>query len=209
MNRQTVIIDGLSPKTDTHAVSQLCLHILKTLKIPHKLFSMAADEIKPCTGCGVCGRKTVGLCIYKDKGAELTARMSQSDLMIILTRIRYGAYDQPVKQAVDRFSLLGTPYFLFRNAQMHHITRYDNRQSHLIFAMTDRPRLALGEQAAGTVWEDVAPIERTAFEDLVNRDAELMNCIRHKVLWLHPSQKDLRKTMEASILNMFDASESR
>lgn len=201
MNNQTVVIDGLSSEDTLHEASKMCGDQLKKLKIPHKAFSMAKDDIGQCISCGVCGNKTPGLCFRKDKGAELTARMSQSDFIVILSEVRYGAYEKSVKKALDRIMVLGSPFFVYRNKQVFHKFQYDCHPDFLIFALGER----LNPFTRRT--EKLSKKERDVFEALVKRDSEHFNSRKCRVVWLELSDEGYEKTIEEAVANLVDAAE--
>ena len=49
-------------------------------------------DIKRCNGCFSCWQSTPGVCVIEDYGRELAGKIINSDLVVIVTSIRFGGY---------------------------------------------------------------------------------------------------------------------
>lgn len=78
---------------------------------PHATFyNLENIKIYPCIGCLDCIIKTPGKCIYDntDIANEINKNLLESNLVFVITKIKYGCYDIPFKRLLDR----GLPNFL-------------------------------------------------------------------------------------------------
>lgn len=91
-----------------------------------KVISME-KEINKCIGCFGCWIKTPASCVIKDDYGNLGKLFSQSDELIIISKIRYGGFSPFVKTVLDRNIGYILPYFTIRNNEMHHKSRYKKR----------------------------------------------------------------------------------
>ena len=89
-------------------------------------------EMKPCTGCFGCWIKTPGICVIKDNAHDVTRKMIQADLMVILTPVTFGGFSSEFKNALDRSLGLMLPYFTKIDGHIHHKTRYKRYPSWLV-----------------------------------------------------------------------------
>jgi multimeric flavodoxin WrbA len=87
---------------------------------------LAAQRIASCNGCFECWVKTPGVCRIRDFGRELAARVIRSDLMVLVTRVRFGSYDAEVQGAMERLIPLISPFFRTVGGETHHALRYDH-----------------------------------------------------------------------------------
>jgi len=90
-----------------------------------ELITLNGDEIKPCLGCFKCWVKTPGLCVMTEDCANTVARGEiQSDILIIISKIKYGGYSYDIKSFLDRSIPNISPFFETINGEMHHKMRY-------------------------------------------------------------------------------------
>ncbi|MBS3749099.1 MAG: NAD(P)H-dependent oxidoreductase [Candidatus Thermoplasmatota archaeon] len=85
--------------------------------------------IKPCQGCFQCWTKTPGSCILNDDGNIITKAYMNSDIVIFLSRIRFGGYDSLMKCAFDRMIPTILPFFCQHQEETHHKKRYETYPS--------------------------------------------------------------------------------
>lgn len=81
-------------------------------------------EIAPCRGCFECWVKTPGVCVIDDHGRDLSRRIVQSDLLVLLTPLVFGCFSAELKKAYDRTIPIISPFFMVINGEMHHQRRY-------------------------------------------------------------------------------------
>lgn len=77
-----------------------------------------------CQGCFDCWTHTPGTCKIDDAGRDLSAKFSVSDVVILVTPVRFGCYSSETKKMIDR--TLGTllPFFRRIDGEVHHSPRY-------------------------------------------------------------------------------------
>jgi multimeric flavodoxin WrbA len=201
MNSKIVILDGLSTENQNHQAAETLIKLLQEQKKPYHLFNLSKSNIGLCISCGVCGKVTPGLCFRKDDGAELTGRLSQGTLLIILTKVRYGALDRRVKLAIDRAALLGLPSFEIRRKQLFHKPRYKTRPfDMLVYASSQHEQLETKEtQGDNEQAKLISAEERRVFEEMLQRDSEHFNSEKCKVLWLSDSPKEIPANIKEGI----------
>lgn len=85
------------------------------------------NKISKCIGCFGCWVKTPGSCVIKDGYENMGKLFSQSDELIIISRICYGSFSPFVKNVLDRSIGYILPFFSIRNNQVHHESRYSKR----------------------------------------------------------------------------------
>lgn len=84
-------------------------------------------EIHNCTGCFGCWIETPSVCVIKDHYRDMGRLISQSEEVQIISRCYYGGFNPFVKNVLDRSISYIHPYFIIRNDEMHHKSRYTNR----------------------------------------------------------------------------------
>jgi multimeric flavodoxin WrbA len=81
-------------------------------------------NISPCTGCFGCWIKTPGICVINDDAIDVTRKIVQSDLLVLLTPVIFGGYSSELKKALDRSIGIMLPYFTKIQGKIHHKKRY-------------------------------------------------------------------------------------
>ncbi len=81
-------------------------------------------EIKPCIGCFGCWAQTPGICVIDDACREVTKKLVQSDLLVIVTPVTFGGYSSEAKKALDRSLGMMLPHTMKINGKTHHRPRY-------------------------------------------------------------------------------------
>jgi len=138
------------------------------------------DEIKPCIGCFKCWIKTPGLCVITNDCANTVASQEiQSDVVVFISKINYGAYSYDIKSFLDRSIPTISPFFEIFLGDMRHKMRYDH--SPII--------ITIG-------YGNFTPEERETFIDLTERNALNMRPPKHSVFILQ-SADEIDETMKA------------
>jgi len=92
-----------------------------------QVIELNGDEIKPCVGCFKCWVKTPGLCVMTNDCVNTVARQKiQSDVVVFLSKINYGAYSYDIKSFLDRSIPTISPFFEIVLGEMRHKMRYDH-----------------------------------------------------------------------------------
>ena len=80
--------------------------------------------INRCIGCFGCWIKTPGECVIKDDYNKISEKIASCDELVIISECKYGMYSPFVKNIIDRSISYVHPYFIIRNNEMHHKSRY-------------------------------------------------------------------------------------
>jgi multimeric flavodoxin WrbA len=91
-------------------------------------FKLCDMEVKPCRSCGSCSQKTPGECVFDDDIKVIFHELVRSDVVVMLTPIRFGGYSSQLKKVVDKFMLLGLPLYAVKNGHMVHPPRYGEKK---------------------------------------------------------------------------------
>lgn len=112
----------------------MILHDLPTRQAARALASFAGADVfcalqksAFCTGCYGCWVKTPAQCVLHDGIENIGGRLVNSDRLIIISRNRYGGFDTPIKNVLDRSISGMLPYFTVRGGELHHQPRYEAR----------------------------------------------------------------------------------
>lgn len=89
-----------------------------------KSYFVKENDLKPCIGCFNCWVKTPGLCVIDDLARNITKDISNSDVVIIITEVKFGCYSPAIKRVLDRHISALLPFFKIVKGEMHHTPRY-------------------------------------------------------------------------------------
>ena len=96
-----VMVNG-SPR---HGTTQEYLRqveaILQEAGVSTELISLAGTDIRDCTGCETCIRRT-GWCVQKDAAPEILRRMLRADGLVIATPVYMGTVTGKLKSLLDK-----------------------------------------------------------------------------------------------------------
>lgn len=112
-----------------HADTKDILHknLIESLKENYsdfKSYFVKENDLKPCVGCFNCWVKTPGLCVVNDLARDTDKDISNCDLLIIVTEVKFGCYSPAIKRILDRHIPSILPFFRIINGEMHHAPRY-------------------------------------------------------------------------------------
>lgn len=114
---------------------KILIHDLKEEQL-HELFPQLDEDItviadnypiSQCIGCFGCWIKTPTACVIKDSYQGIGRLISQCEELIIISRCIYGGFSPYVKNVLDRSIAYIHPYFVIRNGEMHHRSRYKDQ----------------------------------------------------------------------------------
>lgn len=88
------------------------------------IIDLAEARQTNCVGCFECWVKTPGQCRFGDFGCELSGRVINSDLFVIVSRVRFGSYSSDVQRSLERMIPLLNPLFEKVDGETHHAHRY-------------------------------------------------------------------------------------
>ncbi len=118
-------------------------------------YHVAEANLKKCVGCFTCWLKVPGYCMFRDESREINRYSSNCDMIVLLTKIRYGSYSSSIKNALDRSLPNLQPFFTLSGDRLRHVSRYAKKKQALIVAYGE----AIPEE------------ERQIFARLVERNA--------------------------------------
>ena len=137
---KALVLDGSREgEQDLEPVRKVMTEELRALEWDVEVLQLRDIEIKPCTGCFGCWIRTPGICVIKDNAREVTRKMIQADLLVILTPVTFGGYSSEIKKALDRSLGLMLPYFTKINGHTHHRPRYKRYPRWLVVGSTPSP----------------------------------------------------------------------
>ncbi len=111
---------------------------LNTQKHTVEQINLSSLTIAPCKGCLNCWILTPGTCIIDDDGRKTTSIYHKSDIVILVSRIRFGGYDSVMKCAIDRLIPLALPFFRKYHGETHHPLRYKTYPSILAVGVLEK-----------------------------------------------------------------------
>jgi multimeric flavodoxin WrbA len=152
---------------------RMIIHDLNDQEIKELIPQMGEDftvisnthEIHKCIGCFGCWIKTPVACVINDAYKGMGKLISQCEEVIIISQCYYGGFSPFVKNVLDRSIGYMLPYFVIRNGEMHHESRYSER-------------LKLTAHFYG---EDITPDERNIATKLVAANELNLNLKDHTV----------------------------
>jgi multimeric flavodoxin WrbA len=154
-----------------------------------KLFSERGEEldyfklkdmnIKRCRGCGACGDKTPGKCAIKDDMQQVFKAIAKDEWIILLTPLRFGGYSSQMKIAIDRFMVLGLPFYFLKGGTLFHESRYGHKYwfgialaEEKLQGQEENFRKILAQNAANLSYTDKALIFKTE-DSLLKIESEI------------------------------------
>lgn len=127
---------------------------------------LGSGEAKPCIGCFGCWVRTPGACVIRDGYGDLGGWYGAATELILLTRVQYGGYGSFVKRVMDRNIGYLLPFFVKREGEMHHASRYPRKFCFTVIAYGSDEK-----------WSQ----QQTVFERLVAANAVNLNAARYRV----------------------------
>ena len=137
---KALVLDGSREgEQDLVQVRQVMSEELRALDWDVEVLQLREIEMKPCNGCFGCWNKTPGICVIKDDAHEVTRKIVQSDLLVILTPVTFGGYSSEIKKALDRSLGIMLPTMAKINGHCHHKPRYKRYPSWLVMGLVPSP----------------------------------------------------------------------
>lgn len=114
---------------------KLLIHDLKEEDFSRLFPNLGEDivvisEIAPiqnCIGCFGCWVKTPAVCVIRDKYGDMGELVSKCDELHVISKCLYGGFSHFTKNVLDRSISYVHPYFVIRNGEMHHRSRYNRK----------------------------------------------------------------------------------
>jgi len=122
---KALILNGsLRDASVLDTIEEILFENLKGMGWSSDTFTLRKTAVARCLGCFGCWVKTPGICVINDAGREITRKMIQSDLLVLLTPVTFGGYSSELKKAMDRFIPIVSPFFTRVHGEVHHRRRY-------------------------------------------------------------------------------------
>jgi len=171
MTDQWVILDGFDGDRRTaDAIGGTLRERLESMGKQYTAFRISDLHIAPCRSCGACGYKSPGKCVVNDDLHQILRAVAPCSVLVFLSPIRFGGYASKLKMALEKFMNLGSPYFTVTQGKLLHRLRYPAKAL-LSIGVTEGERVA----------------EAETFQLLVRRNAQNLQCWRHKAVVLQPA----------------------
>ena len=119
-------------------------------------------DMSPCTGCFGCWIRKPGECVHGGPAADIARAIVASDIVAIVTPVKFGSYSYEIKKILDRVvcSML-LPFFERVEGECHHPARYPSPPTLVALGTLPIPD------------SDAASV----FETLVGRNALNLRCM--------------------------------
>lgn len=121
---KTVILDAFENQS---LIGNTLIKLLEEKGENFSYFKLKDMNILPCRSCGACGSKSPGKCIIDDDIHGIMRAVAPSNVIILLTPVRFGGYASQLKKAFDRFMPIGIPLYVVKGDHMLHPMRYGDK----------------------------------------------------------------------------------
>ena len=99
----TILILDKDAKTRlSEDLKERILKILMEKAHQVEVLEVGRNDVTPCLGCFLCFTKHVGICVSRDRIAEIRDNANRYDMTVFLTPVIFGHFGSTVKCAIDR-----------------------------------------------------------------------------------------------------------
>ncbi len=99
----TILILDKDAKTGlSEDLKERILRILKEKAHRVEVVELGRNDVTPCFGCFLCLTKHPGICVTRDRIAEIRNNVNRYDMTIFLTPVIFGHFESTIKCAIDR-----------------------------------------------------------------------------------------------------------
>jgi len=97
-------------------------------------------EMNNCKGCFNCWRasKSQGRCINSDISEQIREELIESDVVYIVSNVRYGGYSYPIKKVLDRMIPLIPPLFEIAQGKIRKLDIFNSYPRFEVIGVSDR-----------------------------------------------------------------------
>lgn len=152
---------------------------LSDKNISAEFISVGDLNVNPCYSCGGCTDKTYGKCIYRDDADMILSKLIRSDVMVIVTPVKWGSYSFKTKRVFDKCAVIGDRHYYEKKGEMVK-GKIGNINTFIAVGVKDQ-------------WLDG---EKEAFENLVGENLKIMN-IKGRAYLVDDS--NLKSSLEAIV----------
>lgn len=122
---RTVIIGDKTDKSNLgESIKDGVKNLFETSGAEYSFYEVGKEDLNFCVGCFGCWTKTPGVCVFNDLGREINREFVNSDVVVLLSPVRYGCYSTAIKRVWDRSIPIILPFFKKINNEVHHAPRY-------------------------------------------------------------------------------------
>lgn len=111
------MITILSDHTNQNVGEKLYAYLNKK-SILSEFISVADLNVNPCYSCGGCTDKTYGKCIDRDDADRILPKLIHSEVMVIITPVKWGNYSFKTKRIFDKCAVIGDRHYYQKNGEL-------------------------------------------------------------------------------------------
>lgn len=132
--RKVLIIKGYSRENQ---LSKLAIDELQDIISNLHIIDLNEIGSKGCAGCDYCQSINPGICCMNDIMGTVLSEYLDSDLVFIISPIRFGCFNSMTKEFVDRTEPLFLPYQVKKKKRTVMMSRYDKYPKIIFVGITD------------------------------------------------------------------------
>ena len=177
-----VILDGMESEND---IENVLKKVIEKENKSYTYFKLKDMKILPCRNCGICGVKMPGECAFKDDMPKIIKALVKSEMVVMLTPIRFGGFDSQLKKAVDKLSLLGSPFLEVKKGKLSHPGRYNTDGKSMFFDFVigvSRNHSESQKQSFRNLIIQNAAIMEMSYKTLIVEEADDITKIEHCII---------------------------
>jgi len=91
---------------------------LRERKIATQFISLTDLNVGPCYSCGGCTDKTYGQCIHRDDADIILPKLMRTDVLIMVTPVKWGSYSFKTKRIFDKCAIIGDRHYYCKNGEL-------------------------------------------------------------------------------------------
>lgn len=91
---------------------------LKERNIETEFISLTDLNVGPCYSCGGCTDKTYGQCIHRDDADIILSKLMRTDVLVMVTPVKWGSYSFKSKRIFDKCSVIGDRHYYCKHGEL-------------------------------------------------------------------------------------------
>ncbi|MBI4856307.1 MAG: flavodoxin family protein [Acetobacterium woodii] len=99
-------------------VGETLYESLKNKDILTEFISVEEINVGPCYSCGGCTDKTYGKCINRDDADMIFPKLIHTDVMVMITPVKWGSYSFKTKRVFDKCAVIGDRHYYKKNGEL-------------------------------------------------------------------------------------------
>jgi hypothetical protein len=111
------MITLLSDQTFLKVGEKICGYLEKN-NVELAFFPSMEMNVKPCFACGGCTNSTYGKCVHRDDGDIILPKLMQSEILLIVTKVKWGSYSFKTKRILDKCAVIGDRHYYLKNREL-------------------------------------------------------------------------------------------